>query len=289
MSGIGYGSDWECAVVTGYAYTGGGYELPDDKSMRGGGLDCRRCGCRRACAGSGESRGASDIGKLCGRRRRDDGKRAVVGGDADSRDSHGLSCGETMRGSGIDGYEKTVFGGAAGASGDRDGSGLRGPAWARGNGDDYIFIDNGGASAGAALADAIEIRVVELARQVVAGFAVADGQVLPAKKCGGVRVGIGCETGGDAEERSRCRFLVEHAVGVENHGAQHGVERFVGLDIVDRWIAGQRPEKRLQTRPRRDAAVAEDDVLAIGRHSVRQIRWGHICDQPAEDLDGRVK
>ncbi len=50
VRGIGYGSDWECAVVTGYTNAGGGYELSGDESMWGGGLDCGGGGGR--CAAS---------------------------------------------------------------------------------------------------------------------------------------------------------------------------------------------------------------------------------------------
>jgi len=282
VRGIGHGSDRERAVVTGYADAGGGYELTGDKSMRGGGLNRGRGRGRSATAGSGESGSAGDVGKLRGARHGDDGKGAVVSGDADSRDGCGLAGGEAVRGGGGDGYEKTVFSGASGTSGDRDGGGLRGAVGTGGDGDTYVFIDNRWAGSGAALADAVEIAVVVLAREVVAGFAVADGEVFPAEERGRIGVGIGCESGGDARERAGSRLLVEH------HGAQGGVQRFVGLDVVDGRVAGQRAEERLQPGPRGHATVTEDDVLAIGRDAVRQIRWRHIGDQPAEDFDGRV-
>ena len=223
-----------------------------------------------------------------GRWRGNNGKRAVIAGDADSPDSDGLSGGKTVRGGGCDRNEETVFGCAAGAGGDRDRCWLSGTARTRGNGNDHVFIDNGRAGAGAALADAIEIRVVELARKVVAGFSVADSEVFPAEKCRGIRVGVGRKASGDTRERAWSCFLVEHAIRVQQHGAQRGVQRFVGFDVVDRRIGSERTEEGLQTGPRGHAAVAEDDVLAIGRDSVRKIRRRHVRHQPTENFNGRV-
>ena len=57
--------------------------------------------------------------------------------------------------------------------------------------DENIFVDDRWSSAGAALADAIEIGVVELAWEVVAGFSVADSEVFPAEERRRVRVGVG--------------------------------------------------------------------------------------------------
>ena len=88
-----------------------------------------------------------------------------------------------MSGGGGDSDEETVFSGAGGASGDGDGSGLRGAGGACGDGDNYVFIDDSWAGAGTALTDAIEIGVVVLAREVDAGFAVADGEIFAAKEC----------------------------------------------------------------------------------------------------------
>ncbi|PYU03556.1 MAG: hypothetical protein DMG33_16435 [Acidobacteria bacterium] len=67
------------------------------------------------------------------------------------------------------------------------------------------------------------------------------------------------------------------------------VQRDVGLEVVDGGISRERAEERLQAGPRLHAAVAEDDVLAIGRNAVRQIGGRHIGHQPAENLDGRVE
>src|SRR5207245_11366020 len=110
----------------------GGHELSSDESMRGDRLDCGSRGSSRASSRSGESRSAGDIRKLAGRWHGDDAKRPVVGGDSDSRESHGLSGRESILGGGINGYEKTVFGCPGGAGGDHDGSGLRGAVWTRG-------------------------------------------------------------------------------------------------------------------------------------------------------------
>ncbi len=189
---------------------------------------------------------------------------------------------------GGDGDEKTVFGCAGGAGGNRDGGGLRCAGGAGGDIYDYVFVDGGGAGAGSALADAIEIGVVILARKIVAGAAVADGQVFPAEKRGGVGVGIVGEAAGDAAERSGRDFFVENSVGVESHGAQRGGRRLVRFYVVDGGIAGERSEERLQTGAGFHAAVAEDNVLAIGRDAVREIGGGHVGNQAAEDFDGGV-
>ena len=193
-----------------------------------------------------------------------------------------------MGGGGCDRNEKTVFSGAAGTGGNGDSGGLRSAVGACSDRDDHVFIDDRWPGAGAALTDAVEIRVIELAGEIVAGFSVADSEVFPAEKCRGIRVRVGREAGRDARERAGSGLLVEHAIRVQQHGAQRGVQRFVGFDVVDRRIASQRPEERLQTRPRGHAAVAEDDVLAIGRDSVREIRWGHIRHEPTENFNGRV-
>jgi hypothetical protein len=71
-----------------------------------------------------------------------------------------LSCGEAVGGSRCDGGEETVFGGAIGARDDRD---------------DHVFVNDCGASAGTALADAIEIRVVVLARSVTSPPKISMG------------------------------------------------------------------------------------------------------------------
>ncbi len=86
-----------------------------------------------------------------------------------------------MRCAGGDGDEEAVFAGAVGAGGNGHGGGLRCAVGAGDDGDDDIFVDDGRARAGTALAHAIEVGVVELARQIVAGAAVADGEVFAAE------------------------------------------------------------------------------------------------------------
>src|SRR5258708_7548182 len=178
MRGIGHAGDWKCTVVTGHADAGSCNELADDESMRGGGLYCGGCGGRGAATRSGQTRSAGDVSKLCGGRRGDDGKRAVVASHADSRNSHRLPGGKPVRGSRGDGHEKTIFGCAAGAGGNRDGGRLRGAVRARRYGDSHIFIHDCWPGSWAALADAVKIGVVVLAPQIVAGFSVADGKIL---------------------------------------------------------------------------------------------------------------
>ena len=95
------------------------------------------------------------------------------------------------------------------------------------------------------MAHAIEIRVVVLARQVIAGFAVADGEILAAKDGRGVSVGACGEAAGDAGERTGRRFFVENAVRVQDHCANGGVQRLVGFDVVDGRVAGERAKERL--------------------------------------------
>ncbi len=289
VRGIRNGSNRKGAVVSRDTDAAGGHELTDDKTVRRDGLNRRGCGGRGASSRSGKSRSARNVGELRGGRCGDYGERAVVAGDADSRDGHGLARGKAVRGCRGDGDEETVFGGAVGARGNGDRSGLRCAVRTRGDRNKDIFIHGRGPRAGPALADAVEIRVIELAWQVVAGFSVADGQIFPAEKRGGIRVGIRGEAGSDARERSRRGLFVEHAVRVERHCAQRGVQRFVGLEVVDRGIARQRPEKRLQAGTRRHPAVAENNVLAIGRHAMRQVRGRHVGHQAAEDLDGCVE
>jgi hypothetical protein len=194
-----------------------------------------------------------------------------------------------MRGARGDGYEIAVLRRAGGAGGDGHCGGLRRARWARGDRDDYVFIDNGWACAGAGLADAIEIGVVILAWEVVAGAAVAYREVFPAENRGGSSIRILRQAGGNAAQRARRSFFVEHAVGVERHGAQRGVQSFVGLDVIDSGISRERAEHRLQTGARFHAAVAEHHVLAVWRDAVRQFRRRHIGDEPAENFDGRVE
>ena len=93
-----------------------------------------------------------------------------------------------MRGAGGDGDEKTVFACAVWAGGDRDGGGLRRAGGAGHYGDVYVFIDDSWACAGAALAHAIEIRVVKLSWKIIAGPPVTDGEIFAAEEGGGVRV-----------------------------------------------------------------------------------------------------
>jgi hypothetical protein len=194
-----------------------------------------------------------------------------------------------VRRAGGDGDEKTVLRSAGGRCGDRDGGRLRGARGTGADGDLEIFFDGNGRGAGAALADAIEIGVVELAREVDAGFAVAEGQIFAAEERGGVGVGIVGEAAGDVRERAGSGFFVEIAVGVECERAQRGVGRFVGLQIVDGGIAGERRKELLQSGAGGDAAGAEDDVLTIRRDAVREIGGSHVGDQTREDFNGCVE
>jgi hypothetical protein len=82
---------------------------------------------------------------------------------------------------------------------------------------------------------------------------------------------------------------IQNAVGVQQQRAQRGVQRLVRFHVVDRGIAGERAEQRLQSGTRGHIAVAVDDVLAIGRDSVREIRGRHVGDEAPEDFDGRVE
>ena len=262
---------------------------PSDESVCSGGLNRRSGRGGGATTGSSETRSARDVSKLRGARDGDDGKRAVIAGDADSRDGYELCGGKTVRDRCGDGNEKTIFGCTGGAGGDGNSCGLRSTVGTGGDGDNHVFVDDGWPGAGTALADAIEIGVVELARQIVARFSVADGQIFPAEECCGIRVSVGRETGGNAGERAGSGLFIEDTVGVEQHGAQSGIQCFVGLDVVDGGIPGERPEERLQTGPRSHAAVAENHVLTIRRDAVRQVGWRHVCHQPAEDFDRCVE
>ena len=133
------GSNRKRAVVSRDTDAARGYELADDKTVRRGGLNRSGCGSRCASSRSCESGCASDIGELRGGRCGDHGERAVVAGDADSRDGHGLARGEAVRGRRGDGDEKTVFRGAVGARGNGDRSGLRRAVRTRGDRDNDIL------------------------------------------------------------------------------------------------------------------------------------------------------
>jgi len=166
---------------------------------------------------------------------------------------------------------------------------LRGAVGTRGDRKNNVFVHGHRPAAGAALAHAIEVRVVVLARKIVPRLAIANREILPAKECGRIRVGVPCQSVRDAGQRARRRLFVEHAVRVHHHCAERGVQRFVGLDVVDGGISRERPKQRLQTRARGHVAVAEYEVLAIGRDAVRQIRRRHVRHQTAENLDGCVE
>ena len=289
MRGIrdaGYG---EGAVVSGDADASGGNELADYETMRRGGLDCCRGRCGSSSAGGGQAGGSGNVGELCAAGNRDDRECAVVAGDADSCDGYGLSGGEAVGGAGGDGDEEAVFAGSVGTGGDGYGGGLRCTIGTGDDGDVHVFVDDGGSGPGAALADTIEIGVVELARQVVPGAAVADGEIFAAEDRCGVCVGAWDETAGDAGQRARRGLLVQNAVRVEQEGAQRGVQSLVRFHVVDGGIAGQRAEEGLQSGTRGHVAVAVDDVLAIGRDSVREVGGRHIGDEAAEDFDGGVE
>ncbi len=201
----------------------------------------------------------------------------------------GLSGGETVGGVVVMVTRKPFSMAPVGLAAMVDGGGLRRAGGAGGDRDDYIFINDRRRAAGAGLADAIEIGVVVLAREVVADAAVAEGQVFPAKNCCGGAVGILRQSGGDAAERTGGGFFVEDAARIEGHGAQRGVARLVSLYVIDSGITREGAEERLQAGARFHAAVAEDYVLAIGRDPVRQFRRRQIGDQPAENFDGRVE
>src|SRR4029077_252445 len=110
---------------------------------------------------------SSDICKLREGWDGDDGESSIVAGDADSCDGYGLPGGKTVGSRSRNGYEKTILGRASRTSGDRNGSRLRGANRARRNRNGHVFIDHGWPGARSALADAVEIGVVVLTRQVV--------------------------------------------------------------------------------------------------------------------------
>src|SRR5260370_24458512 len=199
VRGIRNGSNRKGAVVARDADAAGGHELTGDKTVRRGGLNRSGCGSRCASSRSGESGSASDVRKLRRRWSGNDGERAVIAGGAASGDGHGWPCREAVRGRRGDGDEKTVFGGAVGARGNGDRSGLRRAVRTRGDRNNDIFIHDRGTCAGPALADAVEVRVVELAWQGAAGFSVAEGQIFPAEERRGIRGSI------RREDRGRCR------------------------------------------------------------------------------------
>src|ERR1700694_303708 len=94
------------------------------------------------------------------------------------------------------GDEEAVFAGAVRACGDRHRGRLRRSVRAHYDGDIQVFVDDGRSRSGAALPHAVEIRVVELASEIVASTAAADGEIFAAENRGGVCEGIGSETRG---------------------------------------------------------------------------------------------
>ena len=164
MRGVWHGGNGERAVVTRDTDAGGGDELADDESVRDCGLYGGRGGCGGAAAAGGQSGCAGDVGELRVAGSGDHGECAVVAGDGDACDGNGLSGGKSVRRAGGDGYEKTVFRCAAWTCGNGDGCGLRCAGGAGDDRDDYVFVDHGWSRAGTALANAIEIGVVILAR-----------------------------------------------------------------------------------------------------------------------------
>ena len=219
VGGVGDSGDGKCSVVAGYTDAAGCHELTDDQAMRGCSLDRGRCGRRRAAAGSCEATRSGNVSELRAARHSDDRKCAVVRGDANAGDGYRLTGGKAVGGGGCDGHKKPVFGGAGRAGGDGYRGGLRCAARTGRDSGNYIFVDDRWAGSGSALADAIEIRVVILARQIVADFAVADGEILAAEDGGGISVGVRREAAGDAGEGAGRGFFVEHAIRVEHHGA----------------------------------------------------------------------
>src|SRR5260370_12490037 len=103
VRGIRNGSNRKGAVVSRDTDAAGGHELTDDKTVRRDGLNRRGCGGRGASSRSGKSRSARNLGEMRGGRCGDYGERAVVAGDVDSRDGHGLARVKAVRGRGGDG------------------------------------------------------------------------------------------------------------------------------------------------------------------------------------------
>src|SRR5262249_24367450 len=76
-----------------------------------------------------------------------------------------------------------------------------------------------GAFAGPHLADAIEKRIVKLARQIGADEAVGEGHVLAAEMRGGSELQIGLEAGDEDAERAGRSFLEDCAERIEDEKA----------------------------------------------------------------------
>src|ERR1051326_2242318 len=182
MRGVRHARDGEGAVVAGDADARGRDELADCEAVGRSGLNGGGAGTGGASAGCGESRDASDVSKLRAGGNGDDGESAVIGADRDTREGHGLAGGKAVRRGGGDGDEETIFGGASGRVGDGDSGWLGGAAGARDYRRDHVFVNNGWTGAGTYLAHAVEIGVVELTREIVAGLAVTDGEIFAAEK-----------------------------------------------------------------------------------------------------------
>src|SRR6202042_1877095 len=133
MRRVGDAQDIEGAVVAGNGDARYGDELADAEAVRGERLNCCGGASRSSATGIREARRAGEVRELSAVQNGDDGKRAVVARDADTRDCDRLACGEAVSGGGGDGDEESVFAGSRGAREDRDSRGLGGARWTCGD------------------------------------------------------------------------------------------------------------------------------------------------------------
>ena len=104
--------------------------------------------------------------------------------------------------------KKTVLRSTRGAGGNGDGGRLRCPGGARGNRYLNIFFDGNWRGARSALADAIEIGIVKLARKIEAALAITKGQIFASEKSCGVGIRICGNARRQSCECAWCRFFV---------------------------------------------------------------------------------
>ncbi len=126
---------------------------------------------------------------------------------------------------------------------------------------------------GADLADAIEIQIVVLARQILADDAVAESHVLAAENAWWRRDRDLVPAAPDSDDRKHARrsFLVEIAERIENEQALREIRGDVGFQAVDLRRAAEHRKLRDESRPRAHPSREEIDVGEIGRHPNRHV------------------
>ncbi len=144
-------------------------------------------------------------------------------------------------------------------------------------------------AAHAALAHAIEIGAVVLARDVDAEFAVAEGDVFAPEKRGRRAARAGRRLPDAMSEREP--GVISPQSEPAESSASNVSARFapvIALEVIDGGISRDRRKDGEQAGPRLDRAIQKRHVLAIGRDAERQIRRRHVRDNAAKEIEWYV-